>query len=104
MALSNIFVEPRREITESVVGTVGIFGLFYADYRFGVWLQSYMERTVPHDPRFYNGFWVMGMVIGFVAVFLAVILAIVTHAAGEAICNALADRGLELRPTKRWYR
>lgn len=39
MALSNIFREPRREITESAIG-LGIFAAAaWADYHFAVWLQ-----------------------------------------------------------------
>lgn len=101
MALSNIFREPRREITESLVG-FSIFLLpLYLDYRFSLFFEA--ATTTPGKQDYCP--WPLGMVVGAFAiafVFFALMgIAYGTHAAGEGICNVLAARGLELRPRNR---
>lgn len=107
MALSNIFREPCREITESVVGiavTVAIVGGFgWADYEFARWLRdaagcAYMRAgACVHN----NVPIVLGMLGGLLAAVLAVIALYATHAIGDEICNALQARGIHLRPRNR---
>lgn len=98
MALSNIFNEPRREITESVVG-IGIFiailgpvptiaGLLY---HFGV-VDSFTEGAGAV-------LFCMVMVGGMAVLFMTLLFA--THQAGDAACNALQRRGIHLRPRNR---
>lgn len=97
MALSNIWREPRRELTESVVG-VGVMGaFFYGDYWLAVWLNS-------QDPK-HAGIlcWMLvGAGILALAVLIAGSLILFTHFIGEEICNSLAKRGIELRPQRRY--
>lgn len=96
MALSNIFREPRREITESAVGIAIVAGFLYGDYCFAAWLYS----MTADNPR--GGFpVVLGMIMGVVFFIVCIGMLVLTHALGEAICNALAKRGLELRPRQR---
>lgn len=94
MALSNIFKEPRREITESAVG-LGVFGVFmYGDYHVAL-------RMNPAN----GGELALAMFVttlGIVASIGVIVLVLMgTHAAGDGICNWLARRGLELRPKNR---
>jgi hypothetical protein len=93
MALSNIFREPRREITESAIGLAIIGAYLYADYCFGVWFQTATGRD--HALR------VAGMAIGLLITCIAALMILVTHWLGEFVCDSLADRGLELRPRRR---
>jgi hypothetical protein len=91
MALPNIFREPRREITESVVG-LAVFGVFgWGDYHFAQWFQE-----VGGPP------WPIGIILGVAGAFIAFPILHFTHELGDAICNALEDRGIHLRP--RWRR
>ena len=93
MALSNIGREPRREITESVVGAICFTGfmvaLGFAVY--GVlWGVATMLRT-----DMLTAFLVTvsgGLVLaGFIAI---------THAVGEDVCDALDEHGIRLRPRR----
>lgn len=96
MALSNICKEPRREITESLVGIGIVAGVVYGDYLLAKGIFGI------HPDRFD---FVLVMVL------IPIVLAIgslfsfgllhLTHAVGEGICNSLADHGLELRPKNR---
>lgn len=92
MALSNIFREPRREITETAVG-LGIFGaLAFVDYVFARRLQLAIGDNFPLG---------IAMVVTAVVILVAVLVFVFVHSLGEAICNTLARRGLELRPKRR---
>lgn len=81
--------EPRREITESVVGIVVVGGLLslaiWADYAFAVWFEAATvgsSRGPCPLP--------LGMIIGVILAAGAFGLLVLTHRAGDAICNALA--------------
>lgn len=107
MALSNIFKEPRREITETLIGIAVIGGLggalVWGDYALAVAVlrpgpsldgsTSYGERIA------------MAMVFYPIAMLVALIAAglclAVVHAAGENICNRLQTHGVHLRPRRR---
>lgn len=91
MALSNIFNEPRRELTESVVG-IAVFAavvtpLVIADYLFSLWFHEATGGGTKGCP------WQLGMLLGvlFAAVGLLLISGLLglTHAIGEDVCNAL---------------
>lgn len=97
MALSNIFREPRREITESIVG-MGLFAAF-------VCLVKPVSWWLFHEQSDYQRMWLgymfiavilIGISIGFIFFMLAV-----THFFGEVICDVLASCGLEMRPRNR---
>lgn len=95
MALSNIFREPRREITESIVGIVLVGLLLGADYRFATWFEVATGGDGKGCP------WPIGLIFGAGAAFFLVIAAVATHQIGDSICNALDRRGLQLRPINR---
>ena len=97
MALSNIFREPRREITESVVG-LSIFGVFlYGDYHLTKWALAELPHGGPPLP--------IAMILVGVGIFFACgfsfLILVLTHALGDAICNALQRNGVHLRPRVR---
>lgn len=101
MALSNILREPRREITESIVGVALVALVMWADYAFAIWLQDGTNAVT-------NGAgvpWPAGMLIGailaIVVPLLMVILLFFTHALGDGVCNALQAAGVHLRPRQR---
>jgi len=96
MALSNIFREPRREITETIVGLFLTGGLLFLDYHF---IAAPLERSAGLDEHgTHNLPWGIGMVLGAVVIVAASISLFAIHVLGEKICDSLADKGLELRP------
>jgi len=95
MALTNIFREPRREITESVIGITIIGALGYADLKFARWLQEVSGPGYNEVP------WPLGMMVGLLVAAVFIFLLFLTHEVGDSICDALAERGLELRPKNR---
>lgn len=102
MALSNIFKEPRREITESAVGIGVVFGALWADYAFAVWLQDVAGYVQYADGTRWNKIhWVFGMLLGPAVAVLAFALLWLTHEIGDGLCNALQARGIHLRPRVR---
>ena len=96
MALSNIFREPRREITESAVGIAAFALLVYGDYEFASWFHE-VTKPVGACPI------PIGMILGVIAALLGIGALFLTHAIGEGVCNSLARRGVELRPKRRLY-
>ncbi len=40
MALSNILREPRREITETLIGIMATGSFLFVDYKFAVWFEK----------------------------------------------------------------
>lgn len=95
MALSNIFREPRREITETVIGVLTIVPITWLDYQFAVWFHKVSGGDEHGCPL------ILGMFFGvFVAIaFISFVFFI--HTIGEVVCDKLCDRGLELRPKQR---
>jgi hypothetical protein len=81
MALSNILREPRREITETLVGLLVIGILVASGTAFGVWVHTHFTTT-PVE---------LGMVVGLFPF----------HNVGEDICNWLERNGVYLRPRNR---
>lgn len=100
MALSNIFREPRREITEQLIGLLVTLPV-------GLWLWHF-TRIIHANlfPTNQGGSWIVaGMISAFSTFFGVGILFLVSsfiHTAGEKACNWLATRGLELRPKERY--
>lgn len=96
MALSNIFREPRREITESVVGIGVVVTLFVPDYFFADWLHAHLlDRDGEGLPYF------LGMPFGVAVLAACGIIIFVTHEIGEGICNLLQRHGRDPRPRQR---
>lgn len=104
MALSNIFREPRREITESAVGLAISIPAVWMDYEAAVWFQALTTNNQPGNEPCP---WPLGMlavipVLAICAGGIAFGFLAVTHALGDAVCIALERRGLYLRPRQRY--
>lgn len=110
MALSNIFREPRREITESVIGVavtgVVVGGLVYWDYQLAAaYVAEYPDNSIIDIMGRYALQGVLILVI--IAVTAALIgcllcgIALFTHALGDGICNLMARVGFDPRPKVR---
>ena len=92
MALSNIFREPRREITESVVG-ITVFSLIVVGPIALAWYAANDSIRQDHDMPWGGVFIIM--------ILLQLAAAAGTHALGEAVCNRLQRAGIHLRPRQR---
>lgn len=100
MALSNIFNEPRREITETAVGITVVVGIVAVDYV----LTKFVEKSVRSSPADTSVFIaMMGISLAIMIMVGAVIAiaSIIIHAIGECVCNMLERRGINLRPRHR---
>lgn len=97
MALSNIFREPRREITETVVGVAFVALPIGADALFGRWFAYHVAER----PSEWFSMLVIGMLVGMMGLLLTIGAAMFIHLVGEDLCNALDDRGIRLRPVRR---
>ncbi len=102
MALSNILKEPRREITETLLGfavVVTVIGVpLLADYGLAIWLED-GKHSLPERMLF-------GPLIALTGIALIALLTMVTyliHEIGEAICNSLEAKGVQLRPRQRYH-
>lgn len=98
MALSNILREPRREITESLVGLTVFGAAVWADYAFDAWFRDLDPPKTSQEAIL--GI-TLGMIVGVLLAAIVTFVLIVTHALGTAICNALEKRGVHLRPRQR---
>lgn len=107
MALSNIGREPRREITESLVGLVSIpasawvlVSLWLAG---ATWNPYHTEAghldAVPY-PLWVTAWLCLTLVGGVLAFCIGRLFLMMTHGIGEGACNALASHGIELRPRR----
>lgn len=98
MALSNIFCEPRREITETIIGLAIVGSALGADYAFAVWACA-------KDPGYSIGENMLAGVVLFLILGAGMIVAgglvWAVHALGEAVCNSLQIHGIHLRPRQR---
>lgn len=96
MALSNIFREPRREITETVVGVLAVTPLMWTAYAFANWFVTAVENPPPYVIAL-----VMGAVVSLVALMVVWVTLYLTHVVGEVTCGLLENAGLRLRPRRR---
>lgn len=100
MALSNILKEPRREITEQLVGTTLGGFIVCLDVIFARWFAyaTYLRNA--------DGSWYMmlivGLILGVSGSVVMVGLIFLAHQMGEAACNALEARDVHLRPRRRY--
>ncbi len=101
MALGNIVNEPRREITETVVGLLAVSPLGYVDYVGGLYLQTHYH---PDQSIFLNMtlFLLIMLLGGLIGGLLFFILAAAVHGLGEWLCDHLEKSGLHLRPRQRY--
>ena len=96
MALSNIFREPRREITESIVGILALAAFGWLDWKYAEWLCRDDIRC--HErPDLYA----LGMILGAALAIAIFIIVVFTHFLGDQICAALQRGGIHLRPRNR---
>jgi len=99
MALSNILKEPRRELTEQLLGTIVMGVAIVGDYGASVWFE---KATVPIG----TCPWPLGMVLlPLLAILVGLFLAaaiFLTHVIGELIADWMADRGWDPRPKRRY--
>lgn len=101
MALSNIFDEPQREITETLIGFGALCGGGWLDYRWATWcLNDYVPKTPQDLP--YSGALILTMVIGLLAVIGFWIALLIVHALGDFLCDELEIHGIKLRPRRPW--
>ncbi len=98
MALSNILREPRREITESLIGLAVLGVPIGADVAFALWLQSVDEHLAFTYAMFLG---LVTLAIGSLVVGVLTFIAFGVHAVGEAICDELEQHGIHLRPKTR---
>lgn len=91
MALSNIFREPRREITETLVGIVAAIVFMVLPCYFGSWLSHFKD-----GPPL-----LLGAMLGLALEGFVVGMFFFIHFIGEEVCDWLDDRGLALRPRNR---
>lgn len=97
MALSNMLKEPRREITETVIGVALVSGFLFADYYFASW---FVNADLSAEQRSIET--VLFMIMGFAVTVLFVTALICAHALGDAVCNWLAGVGADPRPKQRY--
>jgi len=107
MALSNMRREPRREITEQVIGTVAVLGgaviFFTADYSFVKWLlaSDMMDIHGTADVIFAVILLPIMVSLALLAItFIGYGFVYVCHEAGEALCAKLGR--FDPRPKQRY--
>ena len=102
MALSNMLNEPRREITETVVGIAVVVPFAWLDYYFACGLWESAKGTKDSMPfvvaLFFTAFTLAGLG------FMLVMFLLLVHGLGDIACNALERRGFQLRPRQRFQR
>jgi hypothetical protein len=100
MALSNIRKEPQREITESLLGIVALAGVLWLDYLGSLWFYTYTGGDKYRGCPWEIGIFILPLTLALLF-FLGMGILYGTHALGEILCEALAARGLELRPKRK---
>lgn len=101
MALSNIFREPRREITETIIGLMVL-----TPY---IWVSQHLVTSchqVPGPGGVGLTPWPVAYLLAYIlvaaAIFFLIVIAIGIHGTGNFVCNQLEVMGLRLRPSKRY--
>ena len=99
MALSNMRREPRREITETVVGVI-VFGAYVvADWYFAQWFQWV---TGPQGAYPWPAGMVLGILVLTVGTAAVIALPFIVHNIGDFACEVLGLIGLDPRPRQRY--
>lgn len=101
MALSNIRVEPRREITESLLGITFFGVLVYLTFLLGVYMHNHSPAN---NPMSVPGGMLMGLIMIIFAVAGIMGFLYFTHFIGEIVSDWLEAAGLDLRPKQRYIR
>ncbi len=105
MALSNILLEPRRELTEQAFGFLTLIGIVAV-----VGIVVYpIARMLAHAEGHTGdgGDWFFGYLLGTMIAFclFAIVAGImfIIHSIGEKVCDSLAERGWDPRPSQRRF-
>jgi hypothetical protein len=98
MALFNIFNEPRREITESVVGIICVSGIIGPIVFLGYCIAPALEG--PGVPFILA--WASSLIIVCFALIMMYIILQIIHVAGEYLCDRLEKNGMQIRPIQRY--
>lgn len=101
MALSNIRREPRREITESILGILAVIVALGVDYFVSNWAHVKSLRVIPTNPVPIGAGMVLIPLCLFVLFIFGTILLYATHSIGESVCGWLSDIGMDPRPKQR---
>jgi len=106
MALSNIFNEPRREITETVIGIILFIPFVGLDY----WTANKIlewgncayktNNDFPCAP-FLLEFLLISPIFLFFCIVGIIFISIIIHGLGNLFCDFLENRGIYLRPRNR---
>jgi len=102
MALSNIFREPRREITETILGAI-VLAAPMAGLGFSSYYLAVIISETDNIPFFGALLFSIPFTIIYTTMLVGIVIAIflALHKVGEDICDALERRGLHLRPRER---
>ena len=95
MALSNVLREPRRELIEQGLGVLVIAGFIGLDYFGALQIYRLIDGANSGDFAFALFLATLAIPIGFLSL-------LVIHLIGEIICDLMADRGYDPRPTNRY--
>lgn len=98
MALSNVLREPRRELIEQGLGVLAIGGFIGFDYI----ITSLIFADFMAPTTYLWADFAFAMFVGAAAIFLGFIGLHIIHWIGEAVCGAMARRGYDPRPTRRY--
>lgn len=99
MALSNMLVEPRREIIETVAGLLAMaipFGWIY-------YLAKGLQASDRNPEPLLLCLFIATVMTAFICAAVGGLM-LLTHWVGERVCEWLRDRGMEIRPTQRYRR
>lgn len=95
MALSNIFNEPRREITESLIGIVCLIPVGISAY----WIAC---RIVEADDKLpFPAALLMGFLLTAAWIISLIMFIFATHILGDKVCNLFQTGRIHLRPRER---
>ena len=98
MALSNVFREPRRELTEQAFGLAAFGGFICLDLAVASAICLIGNGTI-HVAA--SEFLLCMLMALFVMTIMFAVSGLV-HWAGEAVCDAMANRGYDPRPKNRY--
>lgn len=101
MALSNMRKEPRREITETLVGFGWVAGMIGLDYAVGLGFRQF-DSSLSIMESMFVGFLALTGVSALIALILGGFLLTVIHEIGDAVCGFLERRGVQMRPRQRY--
>lgn len=100
MALSNMLREPRREITETVLGLFFFVLLFGGDYLLVHLLQNTGRLRTGGGATFLE--MILAPLLIFIVGLLLLLILMAIHGIGDGLCEWLGDYGLDPRPKRRY--